>query len=44
MYHSGEMLFDCWLCSDLCTSSLSLLIWSLFFHTNGHGGLSPGFT
>lgn len=32
------MLFDCWLCSDLCTSSFSLLIWLSSFHTNGHRG------
>lgn len=35
----GEMLFDCWLCSDLCTSSFSLLICLSSFHTNGHRGV-----
>lgn len=32
------MLFDCWLCTDLCTSSFSLLIGLSSFHTNGHRG------
>lgn len=34
---SGEMCFDCWLCSDLCISSFSLLVCLVSPHSGPRG-------